>query len=567
MRDPIAATISRMTLEEKVGQLFVTYAYGASATTTDPEDVRRNRETHGVDNAAQLVDRYRLGGVVHFAWSRNVNDPRQVAELSNGLQRAALRQPVPIPLIVATDQEHGIGTRIGPPATQLPGNMALGAGRSVEDAYTAARIGGAELAAVGVTQNFAPVADVNVNPLNPVIGVRSYGEDTALVAGLTAAQVRGYQDAATGATVKHFPGHGDTATDSHTGLPVIDHTREEWRRIDAPPFEAAVEEHVDMVMTAHVVVPALDPSGDPATLSGPIVSGVLRERLGYDGVVSTDALGMAGVRRTYGDDRVPVLALQAGVDILVMPPDLGLAYDGVVRAVRSGQVSERRLDRSVSRILALKLSQGLFQHPYVDVDALESVESVESTVGTARHRATAQAISDRTVTLVANGADLLPLPRPPRDVLVTGWGETATAAVAEAFGRRGCAAAAHPTGSEPARQDIGTAVEAARGRELTVVTTNQAWRLAAQRELVGALAVTGTPVVVVAVRDPYDIARFAEAPTALATYSHSCVSLESAVRVMLGEVCPTGRLPVTIREAGDRGAVLYRYGHGLSYPG
>ncbi|MGH3344479.1 MAG: glycoside hydrolase family 3 protein [Carbonactinosporaceae bacterium] len=559
MRDRVTATISQLTLEEKVGQLFVTCAYGASATTTDPEDVRRNRETYGVDNAAQLIERYRLGGMIYLARCDNVNDPHQIAELSNGVQRVAMSQPVPVPLIVATDQEHGIVTRIGPPATQFPGSMALGAGRSVEDAYTAARIGGEELAAVGVTQGFAPVADVNVNPLNPVIGVRSYGEDPRLVAGLTAAQVAGCQGAGAGATVKHFPGHGDTATDSHTGLPVIDHTRAEWLRIDAQPFEAAIAQDVGMVMTAHIVVPALDPSGDPATLSRPIVTGILREELGYDGVVSTDALDMAAVRQQYGDDRVPVLALKAGVDILLMPPDLDLAYNAVLRAVRNGEISERSIDRSVSRILVLKFSQGLFRDPYVDADA------VDGTVGTPRHRATAQAISDRTVTLVENGAGLLPLPRAPAGVLVTGWGETTTATLAEALERRGSPADAHPTGSEPTQRDIDTAVRAARVHELTVVTTNRAWRFAEQQALVRALVATGTPVVVIAVRDPYDIAHFPEASTYVATFSHGSASLESAVRAMFGELNPTGRLPVTIPEAGDPGAVLYRYGHGLGY--
>ncbi|MBA2698984.1 MAG: hypothetical protein H0U61_09475 [Nocardioidaceae bacterium] len=324
----VNSTLDNMTLREKVGQLFMTYAYGDTATTTAPADVAANQKAYGVDNASQLIDRYKLGGVIYFAWSNNVNNTEQIARLSNGIQDAALRQPRKIPSLISTDQEGGVVFRV--PATELPGNMALGAGRSPQDAQTAAVIGGSELKAVGVNWNFAPVADVNVNPANPVIGVRSFSEDPRLTADLTAAQVRGYQDEGIAATTKHFPGHGDTAVDSHTGIPTIDHTRAEWESIDKPPFQAAIDQGVKAIMTAHIVVPSLDPSGDPATLSKPILTGILRNEMGYNGVVITDSLGMQGVRDKYGDARVPVLALKAGVDMLLMPPDLDLAYNAVL---------------------------------------------------------------------------------------------------------------------------------------------------------------------------------------------------------------------------------------------
>lgn len=239
-------------------------------------------------------------------------------------------------MLISTDQEHGIVARVGKPATLLPGAMALGANGSRTDARTAGSISGAELRALGIRQDYAPVADVNVNPANPVIGVRSFGADPAAVAGLVAAQVTGYQRASVAATAKHFPGHGDTAVDSHYGFPVIGHTREEWNAIDAPPFRAAVRAGIDSIMTAHIMVPALDGSGDPATLSRPILTGILREELGYDGVVVTDSLGMQGVREKYGDDRVPVLALKAGVDQLLNPPSLDIAWNAVLTAVRQG---------------------------------------------------------------------------------------------------------------------------------------------------------------------------------------------------------------------------------------
>lgn len=306
--------IAGMSLEEKVGQLFVMRVYGHSATDPDQADIDANLKEIGVRTAAELISTYHVGGIIYFTWAHNTRDPHQIADLSNGLQRAALAGRSRLPLLVSTDQEHGIVCRVGEPATLLPGAMALGAGGSRSDTRRAAWIAGAELAALGVNQNYAPDADVNVNPANPVIGVRSFGSDPDAVAALVAEQVKGYQGAGIASTAKHFPGHGDTSTDSHTGLPVINHTRAQWEELDAPPFRAAIRARIDSIMTAHIVVPALDPSEDPATLSRPILTGILREELGYDGVVVTDSLGMEGVRTKYGDDRVPVLALLAGVD-------------------------------------------------------------------------------------------------------------------------------------------------------------------------------------------------------------------------------------------------------------
>lgn len=328
--------ISRMTLEEKVGQLFVMRVYGHSATAPDQADIDANLTEIGVRTAAELVAKYRVGGIIYFSWAHNTRDPHQIADLSNGIQKASLALPRGLPVVIATDQEHGIVARVGRPATLLPGAMALGANGSRTDALTAGRIGGAELRALGIRQDYAPVADVNVNPANPVIGVRSFGADPKAVAGLVAAQVMGYQRSSVAATAKHFPGHGDTAVDSHYGFPVIEHTREQWSSIDAPPFRAAIRTGIDSIMTAHIMVPALDDSGDPATLSRPILTGILRGELGYDGVVVTDSLGMQGVREKYGDDRVPVLALKAGVDQLLNPPSLDIAWNAVLTAVRQG---------------------------------------------------------------------------------------------------------------------------------------------------------------------------------------------------------------------------------------
>ncbi|MEU6985431.1 glycoside hydrolase family 3 protein [Streptomyces sp. NPDC046324] len=560
--------ISRMSLEEKVGQLFVMRVYGHSATAPDQADIDANLKEIGVRTAAELVEKYHVGGVIYFSWAHNTRDPRQIAELSNGIQRAALAQPTPVPALISTDQEHGIVCRVGEPATLLPGAMALGAGGSRSDARDAARIAGTELAAVGIRQNYAPVADVNVNPANPVIGVRSFGSDPQAVAGLVSAQVKGYQHAGVAATSKHFPGHGDTATDSHYGLPTITHTRAQWAELDAPPFRAAIAAGIDSIMTAHIVVPALDPSGDPATLSHPILTGILREQLGYDGVVVTDSLGMEGVRTKYGDDRVPVLALKAGVDQLLNPPKLDLAWNAVLQAVKDGELTEARLDESILRILRLKAKLGLFRRPYV------TGRGVDRTVGTAAHLARADRIAEQTTTLVVNEGGFLPISRRSHgDVLVVGAdpaspsGTTGppTTTLAAAFTELGFTATALSTGITPTAARIEEAVAAAAGKDLVVVGTYNVSATSPQRTLVDRLVATGVPVVTIAIRNPYDVAWTTGQRATLAAYSWTDVELRAAVRVLAGHARPHGRLPVPVQRADDPTRVLYPVGHGLSY--
>ncbi|MCX4601298.1 glycoside hydrolase family 3 protein [Streptomyces anulatus] len=562
--------IAGMSLEEKVGQLFVMRVYGHSATEPDQADIDANLKEIGVRTAAELISTYHVGGIIYFTWAHNTRDPHQIADLSNGLQRAALAGRSRLPLLVSTDQEHGIVCRVGEPATLLPGAMALGAGGSRSDTRRAAWIAGAELAALGVNQNYAPDADVNVNPANPVIGVRSFGSDPAAVAALVAEQVKGYQGAGVASTAKHFPGHGDTSTDSHTGLPVINHTRAQWEELDAPPFRAAIRARIDSIMTAHIVVPALDPSEDPATLSRPILTGILREELGYDGVVVTDSLGMEGVRTKYGDDRVPVLALLAGVDQLLNPPNLSVAWNAVLEAVRGGEISEARVDESILRILRLKSRLGLFRDPFV------SRRGVERTVGSRAHRAAADRIAERTTTLLADPGTLLPLSRRShRNLLVVGAdpaspsGTTGppTSTLASAFGELGFTARALSTGTAPNQAKIAEAVAAAEGRDAVVVATYNVTATSSQRTLVTALVATGVPVVTVAVRNPYDVAHLTGTGVAasLAAYSWTDVELRAAARVIAGHADPEGTLPVPVQRADDPTQVLYPVGHGLSY--
>lgn len=558
------ALLGRMSLKEKIGQLFVVEVYGKSADT----EHAKNKELYGVSTPAEVVAKYRPGGVIYFDARRgpdNLKEPSQVAGLSNGLQRASLRTGARIPLLVSIDQEGGsVVFRMLEPATQLPGNMALAAGRTQGDVRRSSEIIGTELAAMGINQNYAPVADVNINPDNPIIGVRSFGSDPSLCSQLVAESVRGYHRGEVASAAKHFPGHGDTDVDSHTGLPVIKHTRAELDEIDLPPFRAAIARGVDTIMTAHIVVPSLDSSGVPATMSKPIVTGLLREELGFSGLIVTDALDMGGATEDFPPDVAPVRALKAGCDQLVLAPKADTAHAAVLKAVESGEVTEGRLDASVLRILEHKLRNGLFPHPYVDEKRAARV------VGNRRHAADCARITDRTVTLVRNEGGALPLSDAKRTVLVTGWDASQVGTVADTVGKRsGQGATPLATGATPAAAKIEEAVTAAGQHDVTVVLTNAAAspkdKGAAQADLVKALMKTGKPVVAVAVRNAYDIRRFPDVPAYLATFSYGRPSLTSLVRALYGDIDPAGKLPVSIPALGDGGGTLYEYGHGLGY--
>ncbi|MFI5687192.1 glycoside hydrolase family 3 protein [Streptomyces sp. NPDC051636] len=564
----LRALLSRMTLEEKVGQLFVMRVYGHSATAPDQADIDANLKEIGVRTAAELIARYRVGGIIYFTWAHNTRDPHQIADLSNGIQKASLSRPRGLPVLITTDQEHGAVCRVGKPATLFPGAMAIGAGGSRTDARTLGRISGAELRAMGIRQDYSPDADVNVNPANPVIGVRAFGADPEAVAGLVAAEVKGYQAAGVAATAKHFPGHGDTAVDSHYGFPVITHSRQLWEELDSVPFRAAIRAGIDAVMTAHIQFPALDESGDPATLSHPILTGILRGELGYDGVVVTDSLGMEGVRSKYGDDRVPVLALKAGVDQLLNPPSLEVAWNAVLKAVGDGELTEARLDESILRILRLKAKLGLLDHPYV------TAAGVDRTVGTPRHLAAADRIADRTTTLLVNEGGLLPLSRRTHPKLLVVGADPAspsgttgppTGVLAAALTELGFTATALPTGTAPSAATVAKAVTAAQDVDAVVVATYNITAAGGQKTLVDRLVGAGRPVVAVAVRNPYDVAQLPSVKGYLATYSWTDVELRAAARVIAGRVGPRGRLPVPVQRADDPAQVLYPIGHGLTY--
>jgi beta-N-acetylhexosaminidase len=541
----VGDTLARLSLEQKVGQLFVTHVYGADAEHPSPEDAARNRQVFGCDTGADVVRRYHLGGVVYVGWAGNLGSPAQVAALSNGLQRAAAGDEGGVPLLVATVQENGAATRLAPTFTELPGELALGASGSGTHAEHAATVSGNELRAVGINQVYAPDVAVTAGPGTLVAGVQSYGSDPELVARMGVAQVRGFHDAGLAATAKHFPARGSGVTDR---------AREDWERVDAVPIRAVVDAGADAVMSAHVLAPALDADGVPATLSVPILTGLLRDELGFGGVVVTDSLALQAIRAKCADERAPVLALLAGADQLLMPPNLDLAQRAVIDAVRAGELTEERIDRSVERILRMKHARGLAEHAVVDESGVDAV------VGTERHRDSAQSITDRTITLVRDDEGNVPLNPAWQAVLVVGCGTDAAESLSEALAEHCGWTCAVDGGAVPGPEETKVAVARAKHHDAVVVVTGDppdgAAREAAtgRRRLVSALLATRTPVLVVAARDPSDVAHHPDAPTCLATYSDGVTSMRSLARVLVGEVEPRGTLPFAVSTGRDEGA-------------
>lgn len=502
--------LADMDLDDKIGQLLVLTASGTSA-----------------EENAGLVEAYRPGGFIYF--DHNITGAEQIAEMSNGLQELAAGQGAGVPLFLGIDQEQGLVSRL-PFGTRFPDAMAVGATRDPELARSLAATTATELAALGISLDYAPVADVNTNPDNPVIGIRSFGSDPELVGRMAAAQAEAFGENGVVPVVKHFPGHGDTDVDSHTGLPVIDKSRAEWERTDLPPFQAAVDAGVDAIMTAHVLMPGLDGQGEPATLSADIIDGILREELGYDGVVTTDALNMDGVRQTHADGEIAVRAVEAGADQLLMPPDPAAALASLRSAVEEGRISGERLDASVLRILELKERRGLLDAEPVDASAAAAVlEDPE-------HAERAQRVADASVTLLRNEDGLLPL-EPGASVHVEGEGADTIGAALAGLG--------HPRAGSRPEADV------------LVVGTNGARGSAEQRSRVQGARDSGRPVVVVAQGTPYDLAVFPEVDGYLAVYSAVEASRTAAARVLSGAAEPSGRLPVDIPgTGGDFGAGL-----------
>ncbi len=551
----VRAVMAKMSLTDKVEQLFVSYVYGTSATVTDPADVANNQALYGssVTNGADLLARYHLGGIIYFSWANGLTDPQAIGALSNGLQQVAMSGANPIPVQISTDQEGGIVNRIGAPVAVSPGNLAIGATFDPADAYRAASVSGTELRAMGINMDDSPVVDVNTNPRNAADGPRSFGDRPAMVSALAAAAVLGYQRAGVAAQAKHFPGLGDTTVNTDNGVAVTNETRAQIMATDVPPFRAAIAAGAKSIMAAHIVAPALDPSGLPASLSKPIVTGLLRDTLHYNGVVVTDALS-AGALAGIPEDQVILDAINAGDDELLMPAHLPADIQTVLAAVKAGTISRARIDQSVTRILTMKAQLGLFTNPYT------TAARITSTVGTAAHQQTMADVARHSITLVHNRS--LPIPAGSH-VLVTGWGVGTTQTLTNDLATTGLTVQRLWTGS-PNQAAIDAAVSAAQTNDVTVVTTGNAWADPTQQNLVAALLATGRPIVVASVEGPYDVSYFPTAPTYVAAYDYQPPSLRALANTLAGATNPTGHLPVTIPTA-DGTATLYRYGTGQGY--
>ena len=570
----VEESLARLSVDEKVGQL-VTPTFRSIYTSSD---------SAVYDDLRELVREHHVGGVHVFGARRarpdvllnptysrtTLGQPLAAASLLNRLQAAA-----EIPLLVTADFETGVGFRMTG-ATNFPRAMAFGAAGDPRLAFEAGRVTALEARAIGVHVNFAPVVDVNNNPSNPVINTRSFGEDPALVGRLAAAYVEGLAAGGMIAAVKHFPGHGDTDVDSHLALPVIRHPRERLEAVELPPFRVGIAAGAGAVMTAHVALPALDPDvRNPATFSAPIATTLLRDDLGFDGLVFTDSMRMRAITRMLPPAGAAARAVAAGHDVVLHSPDDRAALAGVRAAVADGSIGREQLDRSVRRVLEAKARLGLHRGARVDLDALPEI------VGTRAHRAVARAVSERSITLIRDAAGDVPL-RTPRDGSLlylsildypSGWGIGAPSrfAISELRERWADVTAIElsdrtpPADIELVRETGGRFDAVVAG--IFVRTASFSGRMDLDEDLVAFLrdlaedtAERGQPLVVVLFGNPYVARTLSELPSVLLTYDYRGMSELTAVKAIAGEIPIQGRLPVTLDDG-------LRAGLGLPRPG
>jgi beta-N-acetylhexosaminidase len=499
-----AALAGRLSEAELVGQVLMPYVYGDHPAEVPPAVAQANQQYAGVDTPAELVERYHLGGVIlmnHSDGIGNVTSPGQVRTLTGGLQAAAAGGGPP--LLIGIDQEYGVVARLTDGVTGLPTAMAFGAAGEPALTEAAWRVAGTELAAVGVNLDFAPVADVLGGGPGGIIGSRSYGDDPAATSAQVAATVRGLQGTGVAATLKHFPGHGNTDVDSHTDLPVVPASHP-LTEADLPPFTAGIDAGAWLVMSGHLDVRAVE-SGMPASFSKGTVTGLLRDQLGFEGVAVTDAMNMEPARR-WPAGEAAVRALLAGNDLLLMPPDLAAAYDGLLAALADGTLPRERLVQAATRVLALKLRIAESANP-PDLSVLDTP---------AHHDAVAPA--------AAASVTLLRGPCPTPAALVDGP-VTVTAAA----------------GRDRAREWLADALAAA-GAEV-VDSGGAVVHLVGYGD--GPADLHRRAAVTVAMDTPHLLAE-SRSPVLLATYSSSRVSMEALAAVLAGRAPAPGRSPVDV---------------------
>lgn len=565
--------LRNLTVEEKIGQVFMIWCRVSFLNVESAEYLQW----------LEAMQKYHVGS---FAMSVHVDgpfllrtEPYETAELLNRLQRESR-----LPLLFAADFERGVSTRLLG-TTNFPHAMAFGADGQTEDAETFGRITAQEARAVGVHWNFFPDADVNSNPANPIINTRSFGEDPKQVGDLVTAYIKGAREAGMLTTVKHFPGHGDTATDSHLGVASVNGDRAHLDSIELPPFRQAIAAGVDSVMVAHVTVPALD--SDPnhvASISPAVVSDLLEKQLGFKGLIVTDALDMAGLTHLFASNigRAAVEAFKAGNDLLIIPADLGASYESMLKAVRSGEISPERLDHSVLKILKLKGGLGLYKARTVDLSAIATV------VGKPENIAFGQQVADAAITLVRDNGKVLPLkskgtakgglPYMTREethnqVVAVLFSDDVRTESGRAFGREFRARIpdarviyVDPRSAAGMSDDVLKAVDEAQtvvAAVYVIPTAGKIGNSVGMADATGALLQqvldhAAEKTAVVAMGNPYLASDFAKIENYMCTFSNATVSEVGAIKALFGEIPIRGHLPVTIPNVAQRGAGLER---------
>jgi beta-N-acetylhexosaminidase len=566
-------TLRKLSPEEKVGQVFMIWCRASFLNVENPEYL----------SWREAMEKYHVGS---FAMTVHVDganllrsEPYEAAELLNRLQHDSK-----LPLLIAADFERGVSMRLLG-TTVFPHAMAFGADGKTDDAEQFGRITAQEARAIGVHWNFFPDADVNSNPANPIINTRSFGEDPKQVGDMVSAYIKGAHEVGMLTTVKHFPGHGDTATDSHLGVASVNVDRAHLNSIELPPFKQAIASGVDSVMVAHVTVPTLDP--DPnhvATISTNVVSDLLEKDLGFKGLIVTDALDMAGLTHLFMNNvgRAAVEAFKAGNDMLIIPADLGASYDAMLKAVQSGEISKERLDRSVLKILKIKASLGLNEAREVDVNAVGTI------VGKPENLTIGQQIADSAVTLVRDNGKALPLKskgtvkaglpymtkeETHNNVTAVLFSDDVRSDSGRAFAHEVRARVpdarviyVDPRIAAGMSDDVLKAVNEAQtviaavyvipsaGRAGNMVTMTDATGKLIQQVLDRAAAKT----VVVAMGNPYLAQDYPQIENYMCTFSNATVSEVGAVKALFGEIAIHGHLPVTIPNVAQRGAGIER---------
>lgn len=537
----VEKTLQTMTLREKIGQM-ITLPLNANFANKNSEKFAQMRR--------QIIEN-KIGGFTLFQGEAN-----SIAALTNEAQKLAK-----IPLFFSADYERGLRmqSRTG---TSFTTNMGIAATGDPQAAYRQGKIICEEMRAVGVNWLFAPVADINNNPDNPVINIRSFGADAKTVGTFVSALARGVKEAGCLSTLKHFPGHGDTATDSHIGLSVVPLDRARLDAVEFVPFKMAIESGVDSVMTAHLVVPKVTNDQLPGTLNPKIINGILRQDLKFDGIVSTDSMEMGAITKNFPNGESAVMAIKAGVDVVLFPPDADKAINAVEAAVKRGDISEARINESVRRLLAAKYRLGLVKNRLVDtVRVNESVEKPENI-------REANETAERSITLLRNGSDMLPLSTEKANksvfVVVAADDDPVEGAIfIPEVNRRAPQAKTIRLDPRSTKEDYAKAfaeIEKAENIVLAPFVKRAALKGTValpddQTAFVKrVLALKGKNTAVIAFGSPYLLRQFPEAKTYAVTYAIEDVAQYAAIKTLFGEVPFRGKLPVKIPNLYEIGA-------------